>query len=253
MAHLKLSGFSPVAAFAALLCVVYAVCAVETRTTGKASAQENAADLAALAKARVDRARTVYEGVVQSLHTTIRVASGEVVPLGRPEDACLWSVRWLNAERDMARGKEGRVAALEGHLARMKKLQHLLSGMPSGLMPALWTLRKVNTGDFVQLPGGDKSTANPSTMFVVERDDMVRVFVDVPEEYARYVQQGTKAPVSGAAPNGSPISATVTRTSWAIHVEESSKVLSIRITGTSGSKYSSSMVVSLMSTSKLCG
>ena len=55
------------------------------------------------------------------------------------------------------------------------------------------TVRNANTGDYVQAVTGDKSTANPSAIFVVARVDLVRVFVDVPEAYARYVQKGTKA------------------------------------------------------------
>ena len=43
------------------------------------------------------------------------------------------------------------------------------------------TVRNANTGDYVQAVTGDKSTANPSAIFVVARIDLVRVFVDVPE------------------------------------------------------------------------
>ena len=78
------------------------------------------------------------------------------------------------------------------------------------------TVRNANTGDYVQAVTGDKSTANPSAIFVVARIDLVRVFVDVPEAYARYVQKGTKAVVRAEALSGLQIPAAVTRTSWAI-------------------------------------
>jgi RND family efflux transporter MFP subunit len=78
------------------------------------------------------------------------------------------------------------------------------------------TDRNANTQDYVQAVMGDKSTANPSAIFVVVRNDLVRVFVDVPEEKARYVQPGTKAVVRAQALSGLQIPATVTRTSWAI-------------------------------------
>jgi RND family efflux transporter MFP subunit len=78
------------------------------------------------------------------------------------------------------------------------------------------TVRNANTGDYVQAVTGDKSTANPSAIFVVARSDLVRIFVDVPEAYARYVEKGTKAVVRAEALSGQPISAAVTRTSWAI-------------------------------------
>jgi RND family efflux transporter MFP subunit len=79
------------------------------------------------------------------------------------------------------------------------------------------TVRNANTGDYVQGVVGDKSTPNPSAIFVVARMDMVRIFVDVPEGYARYVRKGTPAVVRAEALSGVQIPATVTRTSWAIH------------------------------------
>jgi HlyD family secretion protein len=78
------------------------------------------------------------------------------------------------------------------------------------------TVRNANTGDYVQAVTGDKSTPDPSAIFVVARIDIVRVFVDVPEAYARYVQKGTKAVVRAEALSGLQIPSTVTRTSWAI-------------------------------------
>jgi RND family efflux transporter MFP subunit len=78
------------------------------------------------------------------------------------------------------------------------------------------TVRNANTGDYVQAVSGDKSTPNPSAIFVVARTDLVRVFVDVPEQFARYVQPGTKADVRAQCLSGLQIPAAVTRTSWAI-------------------------------------
>ncbi len=79
------------------------------------------------------------------------------------------------------------------------------------------TVRNANTGDYVQGVVGDKSTPNPSAIFVVARMDKLRIFVDVQEAYARYVQKGTEAVVRAEALSGLQIPATVTRTSWAIH------------------------------------
>jgi HlyD family secretion protein len=78
------------------------------------------------------------------------------------------------------------------------------------------TVRNANTGDYVQAVSGDRSTPNPSAIFVVARNDLVRVFVDVPEAYAHYVQKGTKAVVRAEALSGLQIPTTVARTSWAI-------------------------------------
>jgi RND family efflux transporter MFP subunit len=78
------------------------------------------------------------------------------------------------------------------------------------------TVRNANTGDYVQAVTGDKSTPNPTAIFVVTRIDKLRIFVDVPEAYAHYVQKGTKAVVRAKALSGVQIPAAVTRTSWAI-------------------------------------
>jgi len=79
------------------------------------------------------------------------------------------------------------------------------------------TVRNANTGDYVQAVTGDKSSITPSAMFVVEHIDPLRIFLDVPERYAVYVQRGqTKATVRAVALSGMEIPATVTRTSWAI-------------------------------------
>ena len=43
------------------------------------------------------------------------------------------------------------------------------------------TVRNANKGDYVQSATGDKSNANPSAIFVVERTDKLRVFCDVNE------------------------------------------------------------------------
>ena len=78
------------------------------------------------------------------------------------------------------------------------------------------TVRNANTGDYVQAATGDKSTSRSSPMFVIAQDDLVRIFLDVPEEYARYVREGTKANVRVDALSGLEIDATVTRTSWSL-------------------------------------
>jgi HlyD family secretion protein len=78
------------------------------------------------------------------------------------------------------------------------------------------TARNANKGDYVQSATGDKSNANPSAIFVVERTDILRVFCDVDEGHAPYVQPGTKAAVRPKALSGIEIPAAVTRTSWSV-------------------------------------
>ncbi len=79
------------------------------------------------------------------------------------------------------------------------------------------TARNANRGDYVQAVSGDKSSTNPSALFVVEQVEQLRVFFDVPEQFAAYVVPGkTKAAIRADALSGIEIPATVTRCSWAI-------------------------------------
>jgi multidrug efflux pump subunit AcrA (membrane-fusion protein) len=87
--------------------------------------------------------------------------------------------------------------------------------------------RNANTYDFVLPATGDPSTDNraphlsPSAtaapIYVVDRTDIVRIFVDIPERDANYVNIGTKASVLVEAYRDEPIPASVTRTSWALN------------------------------------
>lgn len=91
------------------------------------------------------------------------------------------------------------------------------------------TARNANTWDFV-LPGtGDPSadsraphlspSGQAAPIYVVARTDIVRIFVDIPEGDANYVQIGTKARVQIKGYKDQWIRGTVTRTSWALNVK----------------------------------
>ncbi len=89
--------------------------------------------------------------------------------------------------------------------------------------------RNANTFDFV-LPTMGDPTANERSpnlapggmaapIYVVDRTDIVRIFVDIPEQDANYVKAGTKATVLAKGYRDEPIPGTVTRTSWALNVK----------------------------------
>jgi multidrug efflux pump subunit AcrA (membrane-fusion protein) len=89
--------------------------------------------------------------------------------------------------------------------------------------------RNANTWDFV-LPGaGDPSadknapylspSGQAAPIYVVDRTDVLRIFIDVPEHSANYVHIGSKAIVLIKAFRDQPIVGTVTRTSWALNVD----------------------------------
>jgi len=89
--------------------------------------------------------------------------------------------------------------------------------------------RNANTGDFVLPATGDPTamqrapdlspggTAAP--IYVVDRVDVVRIFVDIPEEDADYVKIGSKATVLAKAFRDQELPASITRTSWALNVK----------------------------------
>ena len=61
------------------------------------------------------------------------------------------------------------------------------------------TVRNANTGDYVQAATGDKTTSRGSPMFVIARDDLVRIFVDVPED-KRATSARERRPTCGPTP-----------------------------------------------------
>lgn len=89
--------------------------------------------------------------------------------------------------------------------------------------------RNANTGDFVLPATGDPTamrrapdlspSGGAAPIYVVDRIDVVRVFVDIPEKDANFVQKGSKATVLIRAFRDQPIPASVTRTSWALNVK----------------------------------
>lgn len=76
----------------------------------------------ASAKARRDAAKEVYEGAWQRHLQEPERVPGDVVYFHD------WSVRWLQAERDLGPTKAEQIAALEGHLKRMQFWKEFLHG-----------------------------------------------------------------------------------------------------------------------------
>jgi hypothetical protein len=86
-----------------------------------AEAQQPAGDNEkALKQAMLGKAREVYQ------HTMTMWRHGTVA-IG-PEEMYRWSQRWLEAQRDLAGGKEERLTALREHLERMKGLEKIAEG-----------------------------------------------------------------------------------------------------------------------------
>ncbi len=104
--------------------------------------------------------------------------------------------------------------------------------------------RNANTSDFVLPATGDPSamarspyqapggTAAP--IYVVDRIDVVRIFVDIPAQDANDVHIGTKATVLIKDYRDEPIPGTVTRTSWALNVKSRTLRAEIDLPNTGG-------------------
>jgi HlyD family secretion protein len=118
------------------------------------------------------------------------------------------------------------LAVAESEAKRMKAwVDYLTLSAP---FDGVIVTRNANTFDFVLPTAGDPtamersphlSPSGAAPIYVVDRTDIVRIFVDIPEQDANYVQIGTKATVLAKAYRDQPIPATVTRTSWALNIK----------------------------------
>jgi multidrug efflux pump subunit AcrA (membrane-fusion protein) len=106
--------------------------------------------------------------------------------------------------------------------------------------------RTANTGDFVLPLAGDPTAmqrapylapgSKAAPIYVVDRIDVVRIFIDIPERDANYVKVGTKASVRIEAFRDDWIPAEVTRTSWALNATSRTLRAEIDLTNTESPK-----------------
>jgi HlyD family secretion protein len=130
-------------------------------------------------------------------------------------------IKSAQAVRDESRAKRDKaqadVSVAEAHLEVAKQnrdqvkalLQYTRLTAP---FDGVVTRRHINTGDFVQPPTGGKG----EPLFVVERRDVMRIFVDVPESDAGWVQKGAAARVRVQALSGPEFVGEVARTSYSL-------------------------------------
>lgn len=89
--------------------------------------------------------------------------------------------------------------------------------------------RNANSWDFVLPVAGDPTaevhaphlspSGKAAPIYVVDRTDIVRIFVDIPEKDANYVRVGSKARVQIKAYRDQWLPASVTRTAWALNMK----------------------------------
>jgi RND family efflux transporter MFP subunit len=210
------------------------------------------------AKARLDEAKAIlakYQSEVDRWNSEVErlkveVARGVVDPQILLESQNQW--RASIASRDAAKATiakaEAELLSREATLAKAKvdvsvaladlsvaisEAKRLEAWVGYITLPAPYdgviVTRNANTGDFVQPASGDPTAMQRSPhlspggsaapIYVVDRTDIVRIFIDIPEQDANYVQVGTKASVLVRAYRDDPLPGTVTRTSWALNVK----------------------------------
>ncbi len=161
-----------------------------------------------------------YKGSVASRETaaaTVLKAEADLLARRAALSRAKVDVRVAEADLKVAESEEKRVQAWVDYL--------VLPAPYDGVIVA----RNANTFDFVLPNKGDPSAysrapylspgGGAAPIYVVDRVDIIRVFVDVPEQYANYVQIGSKATVLVKALRDEPIPGAVTRTSWALDIQ----------------------------------
>jgi multidrug efflux pump subunit AcrA (membrane-fusion protein) len=153
--------------------------------------------------------------------------------LAREADAAKAKVD-VDVARDrlaVARSEEKRLEAWIGYLT--------LTAPFDGVV----VVRNANTFDFVLPSTGDPtalqrapdlSSTRAAPIYVIDRTDIVRVFVDIPEADANFVTIGTKASVLARAFRDQPIAGTVTRTAWALNIKSRTLRAEIDLPNTDG-------------------
>ncbi len=97
---------------------------------------KSGAEVTALLKSRVTLAEKAYQATLESLGRTQR-AGNVLIYVGHPEDVYAWSVRWLQAKRDLSPKHEDQLAALEAHLKRMTELKEKVTSLSRDLLPPI--------------------------------------------------------------------------------------------------------------------
>src|SRR5262245_39023754 len=98
-----------------LACLGVACLTIAVLSAVSASEQEERGAPPPLPKARLDAAQKAHGAAMEGLQQTRR--TGDVLLLvSKPEEVYTWSVRWLNAQRDMSGKKEDHISALKDHV-----------------------------------------------------------------------------------------------------------------------------------------
>jgi HlyD family secretion protein len=177
-------------------------------SVGLAAAQIKQAEAAKLtAEAQVARTKLQYERFLQSARTggTISPESVEESRLGY--EVARAGLEKAKADIDEAKAQRDVAEAKRDFAQTMLEYAEIRAPF-DGVV----TQRKTNTRDFVQPGDAGKGDA----LYVVEKVDPVRVFVNVAEQDAVWVRDGDRAHLRLQSLPGQPFEGTVTRASGAL-------------------------------------
>ncbi len=134
-------------------------------------------------------------------------------------------VKVASSEIEVAKRDVSRLAALVGY-------EQIIAPY-AGIV----IVRNVNNGDYVEPRYGDESAplsgkesetrARGTPLYIVARTDKVRIFVDVPEVEANYVDEGTRGRVYIPANEEFEVVGKVVRHSWALDVRSRTRRVEI--------------------------
>jgi hypothetical protein len=102
-------------AFAVLVAAALVIGAISQRTSTGSTSQPVLSN----AKARLEAARKVYQGIMER---------HQIEPSRQPldfENLCLWSRRWMDAQRDISDEKSNQLEAIDAHLNRVRDLEKI--------------------------------------------------------------------------------------------------------------------------------
>lgn len=94
-------------------------------------------EMTVLLKARAALAEKAHRAALEGLTRTKRIGNVLMQVTEKPEEIYIWSVRWLQAERDLSPKREDQIAALEAHLKRMTELKKGIESLSRDLMPPI--------------------------------------------------------------------------------------------------------------------
>jgi HlyD family secretion protein len=170
-----------------------------------------------LTHAAVEAAEAEYQRLKGQSDRFARVGGGGVLDKESLEEA-RFGAESAKAKREYAKvDVEVKEAALDVAKKDQAQVEALLSyGTLTAPYKGVLTRRNVSRGDFAQPATGAKS----EPLFVVMRDDVMRVVVAVPEADADWVRKGAEARIRIPALQGKEFTSQAARTSWSLDRKE---------------------------------